>query len=82
MFTALIFFFLFHDVTLYLAVLGQLIVNYSCPSENVVVTVLLTRVGRRNIFIIITQPVVYLILSCWNTKETDNLVTDSSGQIQ
>lgn len=42
MFPALIFLFLFHDLPPYLAMLRQLIVKYSCPLENVVVTVLLT----------------------------------------
>lgn len=32
----------FHDLNLYLAMLRQLIVKYSCPLENMVVTVLLT----------------------------------------
>lgn len=36
------FLFLLHDLTGYLATFRQLIVKYSCPSENVIVTVLLT----------------------------------------
>lgn len=60
------FLFLLHDLTGYLATFRQLIVKYSCPSENVIVTVLLTWIGHGNIFVIITQPVLYLILSCWN----------------
>lgn len=73
------FLFLFHDLPLDLAMLRQLIVKYSCPLENVVVAVLLTWRGHGNIFIIITQPVLYLILSCWNKKKKES-VTDFLGK--
>lgn len=59
--------------------LRQLIVKDACPLENMVVTVLLTRIGHGNNFTI-TQPVLYLILCCSNKKKKKESVTDFPGK--
>lgn len=62
----------FHDLTMYLTLLRQLIVKYSCHGGYMVATVLLTWMDHGNILIIITQTDLHLILSCWNKKWISN----------